>query len=91
MWMIQTFPKVLATSTIWDWISKPYHIACALYGFLPFAISNRYSVANPKVTDFLAKVRAAKPDLPIGTAGFCWGGEWFPEPRVGFTDADLLN
>jgi len=30
----------------------------------------------PKVRSFLSAVRAENPALPVGTAGFCWGGQF---------------
>lgn len=43
--------------------------------FLPFAILNRPSVAYPRVTSFFQAVREKEGSaLPVGAAGFCWGG-----------------
>lgn len=75
LWMMHTFSNVLATETIWDWVTKPYHIAWAVYGFLPFVLRHNYNKSMPKVTDYFSQVRAAEPNLPIGAAGFCWGGQ----------------
>jgi dienelactone hydrolase len=52
-----------------------YHAAWAVYGFVPFYMFNYFSVAMPKVKSFVENVRnneGAK--LPMGAAGFCWGG-----------------
>jgi dienelactone hydrolase len=47
------------------------------YGFVPFLIKNRLSVTLPIVKSFLAQIRAdeAVKGLPLGVAGFCWGGK----------------
>jgi dienelactone hydrolase len=38
---------------------------------------NRLAVATPRVTQFLTSIRAAQSEpLPIGAAGFCWGGKF---------------
>lgn len=46
-----------------------------MYDFVPHLIVNRFSVSWPKVTSFLTALREDKgANLPIGVAGFCWGG-----------------
>jgi dienelactone hydrolase len=43
--------------------------------FLPFLHRNRLSVCWPRVTKFLGEIREDKDiALPVGIAGFCWGG-----------------
>lgn len=43
--------------------------------FVPFLIRNRFSVCWPRVTGFLKEVQRHKDAaLPVGIAGFCWGG-----------------
>jgi dienelactone hydrolase len=43
--------------------------------FLPFLYRNRFSVSWPRVTGFLRALREdKKTPLPVGIAGFCWGG-----------------
>lgn len=75
-WLTETMPKVLATGSLMDWITKPYHVLWAMSGFIPFLIRNSFATSWPKVVDFYTAVRAAEgKDLPIGTAGFCWGGQ----------------
>ncbi|KAK5941235.1 hypothetical protein PMZ80_006512 [Knufia obscura] len=77
-WMVYTFPAILKTDTWWDWVVKPYHVACALYGFAPFFYYNSFAKSMPKVTAFFEAVReneAKEMNLPIGDAGFCWGGQ----------------
>ncbi|MCJ1465558.1 hypothetical protein MMC07_004176 [Pseudocyphellaria aurata] len=44
-------------------------------GFAPFFFFNRASVTMPRVHGFLKGLRAADPGLPLGAAGFCWGGK----------------
>lgn len=41
--------------------------------FVPFLFFNRMSVAKPRIYDFFCALRAGS-NLPIGAAGFCWGG-----------------
>ena len=43
--------------------------------FIPFLYKNRFSVCWPRVTAFLKALREDKgAALPVGIAGFCWGG-----------------
>ena len=51
--------------------------AHTLTGFIPFMFYNRLSVARPKVYAFFHALRTAEgADLPVGCAGFCWGGKY---------------
>ena len=42
---------------------------------VPFLYSQRLSVTKPRVFDFFATLREST-TLPIGAAGFCWGGKF---------------
>lgn len=45
-------------------------------GFAPFVFFNRLSVSKPRVYKFFHDLRSAEAsNLPIGVAGFCWGGK----------------
>lgn len=74
-WMANLFPQVLSTKTWWDIICKPYQVAWALYGFVPFILRCSFGKTMPIVKDFLEAVRGEYPNLPIGVSGFCWGGQ----------------
>ena len=41
----------------------------------PFMYYNRAAVSAPKIQSYFHSVRQADPSLPIGAAGFCWGGK----------------
>ena len=46
-----------------------------MFEFIPFLYRNRFSVAWPRVTTFLKALREdTGTTLPVGIAGFCWGG-----------------
>lgn len=50
-------------------------MAITLYGFVPFSYFNRFDVSWPKVKKYFQDVRTNEgANLPIGAAGFCWGG-----------------
>ncbi|KAF7187391.1 Hydrolase tropI [Pseudocercospora fuligena] len=67
--------KALQETGFWAQIDKVRHLAYMMWHFLPFMLYNRPAVAGPRVYDFIKalKKNEAK-DLPLGTAGFCWGG-----------------
>ncbi|MCJ1286538.1 hypothetical protein MMC26_005884 [Xylographa opegraphella] len=45
--------------------------------FIPFLIKNRQSVAWPTITKWTHALRAHEgTSLPVGAAGFCWGGKY---------------
>ena len=59
------------------WLTKPYHLACALSAAMPFMVRNRLAVAMPRVSSFVASLRLdpATSAQKIGVAGFCWGAQ----------------
>ncbi|KAL2827416.1 dienelactone hydrolase family protein [Aspergillus cavernicola] len=79
VWSINTIRSVMKTGSLYDWIVKPYHIANAIYGFVPFVFHNRAPKSHPIVKSFFESLRLSPSppdkDLPIGAAGFCWGGK----------------
>lgn len=72
--------KAFSATGIMAQLAKVWH-AVRLVGWMaPFFWYCRDSVTKPKIHDFLAALKAkSHPDLPIGTAGFCWGGKWVTE------------
>lgn len=45
-------------------------------GLVPFWIANRWSLCWPRITSFMKAVREGEgASLPVGAAGFCWGGK----------------
>ena len=66
------------------WLWKPYQLFWTIVGIGPFAIRNRLSISMPRVVDFLRGLReegigdvngGGGKGLPVGVAGFCWGGQ----------------
>ncbi|TKX20575.1 hydrolase-like protein 5 [Elsinoe australis] len=56
-------------------LSKAYHFLRLLYHGVPFLIRNRASAVLPGITSFFKTLRENEDaSLPIGAAGFCWGG-----------------
>lgn len=53
-----------------------YHIAMTLYGFAPFIWMSKTGRAEPLLHSFFTSLRANEgSQLPLGVAGFCWGGK----------------
>ena len=68
--------NILRTAVrLWQLTCFSYYLLAILYDFVPFLIRNRFGVAWPRVTSFLRALRADKGmAVPVGIAGFCWGG-----------------
>jgi len=76
--IIGVMPRLMTTNTLWAWITKPYDILYVLSVFIPFLYYNGFAKSMPKVTAFFEAVReneGKEMNLPIGDAGFCWGGQ----------------
>ena len=53
-----------------------YHLATVLYSMVPFLILNRFGKSWPIVQSFFTAVRENEgASLPVGAAGYCWGGK----------------
>ncbi|EHK16185.1 uncharacterized protein TRIVIDRAFT_39931 [Trichoderma virens Gv29-8] len=76
VWMLQTIADITKKQKTWlEHLYLPYHISRAAYGFIPFIVRNRFSVSMTKVQSFIEAIRhSSEAHLPLGAAGFCWGG-----------------
>ena len=65
----------MSATGVWNQMYKAVHLAYLVRHIGPFLFFNRASISEPRVFGFLKalKQNEAK-QLPIGTAGFCWGG-----------------
>ncbi|EHK21328.1 uncharacterized protein TRIVIDRAFT_78426 [Trichoderma virens Gv29-8] len=73
LYMLESM-KILSSSA--GIFSKIYHVGRALGGVLPFIIYNWPSRAWPRVKGFFEQLRKEEgASLPVGAAGFCWGGK----------------
>jgi dienelactone hydrolase len=74
--MMDTMPMLLKVGTVSDWLWKPYYLWRGARSFGPFSFTTRVAVTWPKVKGFFESLRAdpETSGLPIGVAGFCWGG-----------------
>ncbi|QYS93777.1 DLH domain-containing protein [Trichoderma simmonsii] len=67
--------KVLSSKTA-GIFSKIYHFFHAMGGMLPFITYNWPTRAWPRVKGFFEQLRKEEgASLPVGAAGFCWGGK----------------
>lgn len=75
-WLIEVSQELGKGGSIWAYLWKPYYIALMIYGMVPFLWKNMIGTSHPRVTKFLGEVRCNEgQDLPVGVAGFCWGGK----------------
>ena len=72
--------KAFSATGLWAQLAKIWHGLYIMRWIIPFFFFCRASVARPKIASFLSSLKTkSHPDLPIGTAGFCWGGKWVTE------------
>lgn len=72
--------SAFSATGLWAQLAKVYHALYLVRAMAPLFWYARDSVARPKIHDFLSELKTkSHPDLPVGTAGFCWGGKWVTE------------
>ena len=69
--------KAFSATGLWNQLAKVGHAVYLAWHFLPFMFWCRPAVTGPRVYGFVKalKQNEAK-DLPVGTAGFCFGGHF---------------
>lgn len=73
MWMLE---RLVAANETGNYLVKAYHMICVICGFIPFMIHNNIGKSFPVVKGFFEQLRKEEgATLPIGAAGFCWGGK----------------
>ena len=45
----------------------------------PFLYRDKATAVRPRVLSFFRGLAMSHPDLPVGAAGYCWGGQWTVE------------
>ena len=66
--------KALSATGFWNQLYKVSHFFYLASHFIPFLYNCRASVTDPRIFGFLKSLKQNEAkDLPIGTAGFCWG------------------
>ncbi|KAL9114212.1 MAG: hypothetical protein Q9227_001634 [Pyrenula ochraceoflavens] len=77
LWVLDEMDSVTQDFSLMGWLTKPYHVASAVYGFSPFIYRNRLAVSMPRIASFITSLRTEAPtaSLPVGVAGFCWGAQ----------------
>ena len=75
------------------WLTKPYHVGSVIATAIPYVYNNKFPKSWPKVTTFMNSLRTSDEDsrLPIGVAGFCWGGKHTINLAHGFKTPSGLN
>ncbi|KAL8629643.1 hypothetical protein Q9189_004661 [Teloschistes chrysophthalmus] len=74
--MLDDFNNVLSDMSLTGWFWKPYYVVRVLIGILPVRIWASFPSTMPQVTSFVTALRENEAaSLPIGAAGYCWGGK----------------
>lgn len=69
--------KAMSATGFWNQLYKVGHALYLMRYFIPFMYNCRAAVAWPKILDFFKAIRANEAaNLPVGTAGFCWGAQF---------------
>ena len=72
--------KAMSAKGLWNQIYKAGHVAYLMKMAIPWMIMTRPSVCRPRIFNFLAALRSDEAaNLPVGVAGFCWGGKYVVE------------
>lgn len=72
--------KALSATGVWNQLYKVYHAVYLLRHGIPFSYLTRYPVTKPKVYEFFKSLKENEGgNLPVGCAGFCWGGPFVAE------------
>ncbi|KAF2725800.1 hypothetical protein K431DRAFT_280520 [Polychaeton citri CBS 116435] len=67
--------KALSATGFWNQVYKIGHMLYIMRWFFPLKYFLREAVCGPRVFHFFKSLRANEgATLPVGTAGFCWGG-----------------
>ncbi|KAH7145621.1 dienelactone hydrolase [Dactylonectria estremocensis] len=73
VWMLE---KLVAASETGNYLAKAYHIFGAICAFIPFMYHNNIGKTFPVARGFFEQLRKEEGStLPVGAAGFCWGGK----------------
>ncbi|KAN0090033.1 alpha/beta-hydrolase [Hyaloscypha variabilis] len=73
VWMLDTI-RVMETPG--NWFSKLINVPWLLYSLIPWYAMNRISASYPRVKTIFELLRRDEgSSLPVGAAGFCWGGK----------------
>ncbi|KAF2798297.1 dienelactone hydrolase family protein, partial [Melanomma pulvis-pyrius CBS 109.77] len=58
-------------------VAKIWHLLKCIFYVIPFRWATRPSIIHPRIFGFFHALRNNEAaHLPLGAAGFCWGGKW---------------
>ncbi|KAJ9138439.1 Alpha/beta-hydrolase [Pleurostoma richardsiae] len=72
VWALDSMRVLEGQSSIF---SKLRQIPSLVWTGVPWYFTNRIPASHPRVKSFFKALRQSEPQLPIGAAGFCWGGK----------------
>lgn len=77
--------SIMEDMSIVGWLKKPFLVGSVLTSAIPYKMANDYPKSWPKVSSWLEALRnSPEGDLPVGAAGFCWGGKHVVKLCSGF-------
>ncbi|KAF2084768.1 dienelactone hydrolase family protein [Saccharata proteae CBS 121410] len=89
VWCMDSMKSLFSGGGILDLLAKPYHLFWTMYGVIPFMRHNSFDKSWPKVKSFFAAVHENDgASLPVGAAGFCWGGKHTVNLAYGYEAAN---
>ena len=72
--------KAMSATGLWNQVYKFGHALYLMRWFFPFMYYNKEGTVKPRIVDWFKALRENEAkDLPVGTAGFCWGGKYVSE------------
>lgn len=71
--------KALEATGPFAWVTKAYHFLRLVWYGWPFLKKDKAHLVRPRVLNFFRKLQHSHPQLPVGAAGYCWGGQWVVE------------
>lgn len=78
--MMVSIKFMFGATGIWNNLYKVFHAAYLMRYFLPFMVFCRPAVCQPRIFSFFKALKEGEAkDLPVGTAGFCWGAKYVTE------------
>ncbi|KIV99105.1 uncharacterized protein PV09_09202 [Verruconis gallopava] len=91
--LLTTTNKLLEDKSLIGWLKKPFQVVSLLSVAAPYMMSNSFPKSWPKVTSFFQALRDSEEGkkLPIGAAGFCWGGKHTVNLCHGFRTPSGVN
>jgi dienelactone hydrolase len=74
------------------WLKKPFLVGSVITTAIPYTFNNNFTKSWPKVEAWMHALRESpEGKLPVGVAGFCWGGKHTINLAHGFRTPSGVN